>query len=66
MPRVTISFNLPDEEAEFRCAIDGGDYLTRLRDIDREIRDKVKYENVGPNTRAILEHIRHMIGEVHE
>ncbi len=66
MPRVTVSFNLPDEEAEFRCAIDGGDYLTRLRDIDREIRDKVKYENVGPNTRAILEHIRSMIGEIHE
>jgi len=66
MPRVTITFDLPNEEAEFRCAIDGGEYLARLRDIDREIRDKLKYEYPGYEARAILEHIRSMIGEIHE
>jgi hypothetical protein len=66
MPRVTLTFDLPDEQAEFRCAIDGGDYLVRLQDIDREIRDKVKYEDPGDEAKAILEHLRTMIGEVHQ
>ena len=66
MARVTITFDLPEEQAELRWALDGGDYLTRLQDIDREIRDKVKYENVGDEAKAILEHIRSMIGEVHQ
>ena len=66
MPRVTISFDLPEEESEFRAAIDGGDYLVRLQDIDREIRDKLKYEDPGDEAKAILEHIRTMVGEVHQ
>jgi hypothetical protein len=66
MPRVTISFNLPDEEAEFRCAIDGGDYLTRLCMIDQWCRDRLKHGEPGDQERLALTHIRTMIGEVHE
>ncbi len=66
MPRVTITSDLPEEESEFRAAIDGGDYLVRLHMIDQLCRDRMKYGEPGHEERLSLTRIREMIGEVHQ
>ncbi len=66
MPRVTITFDLPEESPDFRAAIDGGEYLLRLQAIDEFCRIRLKHHDRGPDERSLLEHIRNMIGEVHE
>jgi hypothetical protein len=63
MPRVTITFDLPEEDAEFRAAIDGCARLGALRDIDEQCRLRLKHGEVGDADRATLEEIRAIIRE---
>jgi hypothetical protein len=43
MSRVTIEFNLPDEQYEFEQAVNAGKYRTVLWDLDQFLRSKTKY-----------------------
>jgi len=45
--RATLEFDLPDDEYEYRCALNGADYLQVIRDLDRELRSAVKWEAYG-------------------
>jgi hypothetical protein len=49
MPVSTLTFNLPDEQSEFKFATNGAKYLSLLVEITQEFRNKSKYEN-GPTT----------------
>ena len=43
MPRVTIEFNLPDEQYDFEQTVNAGKYRTVLWDLDQFLRSKTKY-----------------------
>ena len=43
MPKVTIEYNLPDEQDAFEEANNAGKYYSVLWDIDQYLRNKTKY-----------------------
>jgi hypothetical protein len=43
MPKVTIEFNLPDEQSEFEEINNAGKYYSVLWDLDQFLRNKTKY-----------------------
>jgi hypothetical protein len=45
MPKVTITFDLPEEESEFNLCNRGPRYNDALCDLDNEMRVCVKYNN---------------------
>lgn len=42
--KITMSFNIPEENEEFQIAKDGGKYLAVIEDLDNFLRSKLKYE----------------------
>ena len=66
MPRVTLTFELPMEQEEFTESYHGGEYLSRLREIDEYCRGKLEYQDPTEAERVIIRHIRGLIGEVHQ
>ena len=46
MPTASLEFRLPDEEEEFRAACQGADALSALRNMDRYLRDRIKYASL--------------------
>lgn len=42
----TLTFSLPEEEAEYNFAINGFQYFNALDEIRNHLRQKVKYENL--------------------
>ncbi len=43
MATATITFNLPDEEAEFRLAVNASSWYTVAWEIDQHLRSEIKY-----------------------
>lgn len=43
MPLVTIQYNLPSEDYEHRCAVNGSKYLLILQEITTQFRSLQKY-----------------------
>ena len=62
--KVTIEFNLPEEEEQFNAANKGMDWALLAWDMDNILRDKLKYGKLLPNTRAELEEIRDTLNEM--
>ncbi len=44
MPRVYLSFKLPEENEEFEIAFAGHNYKYVLEDLDNFLRNKLKYD----------------------
>jgi hypothetical protein len=61
MPRLTITYTLPDEQAEFDAARLGRAALTTLWQIDQHCRSVVKHGEPTPEERRLAEQIRAMI-----
>ena len=61
MPRATLSFDLPDEIAEFRAALAGREALIVLHEIDSFCRNKAKYGELAEAVEAVVQEIRDMI-----
>jgi hypothetical protein len=61
MPRLTITYKLPDEQAEFDAARLGRAALTTLWQIDQHCRSVVKHGEPTPEERRLAEDIRAMI-----
>ena len=62
--KATIEFNLPEEEEQFNAANKGMDWALLTWDIDQLLRNKLKYSDLLPNTRAELEEIRDTLNEM--
>ena len=63
-PRATLSYTLPDDEHEFRLAMQGADAVQLLSKIEQACRAVVKYEHEPSDDRIRLaEEIRRMIHE---
>lgn len=61
MPRATLSFDLPEDNAEFRAALAGREALAALHEIDQRCRDFLKYGDPPLAERAAIAAIRDMI-----
>ena len=62
--KTTIEFNLPEDEEQFNAANKGMDWALLTWDIDQLLRNKLKYSDLLPNTRAELEEIRNTLNEM--
>ena len=60
MPRVTLNFNLPEEEQEHRDALDGTNWKLVACDIDQILRNAIKYgcDQCEDNKYSAFEYIR--------
>lgn len=61
MPRVTLTFTLPDEEPDMRAALAAREALAVLHEIDRRMRELQKYSQMAYGVEAIVKEIRDMI-----
>lgn len=44
MPRATLTYDLPEDNAEFRAALAGREALAVLHEIDCKLRNLLKYD----------------------
>jgi hypothetical protein len=64
MPKVTIEFNLPEEQSEFDNATNGDKYLSVLYNLDCQLRNWIKWDSYPEEWKnkfmaaVILQHIR--------
>ena len=63
MPRATLTFRLPDEEVEFRAALQGTAAKSCLWEIDQRLRSLLKHGQPSGETRELAEEIRSLIRE---
>ena len=61
MPVATLTFTLPDEEPEFRAALQGQAAKSCLWEIDQRLRSVLKHGNPSEETRRLAEEIRSSI-----
>ena len=62
--KAILEFNLPEDEEQFNAANKGMDWALLTWDIDQLLRNKLKYGDLLPNTRAELEEIRDTLNEM--
>ena len=62
--KAILEFNLPEDKEEFDAASRGMDWALVAWEIDQLLRNKLKYENLFPNTTAELEEIRDSLNEM--
>ena len=56
--KATLSFNLPEEEAEFELASKARDYAIAIEEIGNFLRHKLKYEELSEVEAKIYNEIR--------
>jgi hypothetical protein len=56
--KATLTFTLPDDEAEFDYALAGRDALIALQRINNWARELVKYGEITDDVRTVLEQLR--------
>jgi hypothetical protein len=62
--KATLSYTLPDEDREFRLAVQGADAVQLLCEIEQRCRSVIKHEHEPHDDRIRLaEEIRRMIHE---
>lgn len=62
--KARLTFNLPDDQAEFDFAIQGGKMYSALWDISQELRKIWKYEELSEEEFKIIERIRDKFYEI--
>ena len=62
--KAILEFNLPEDEEQLNAANKGMDWALLAWDIDQLLRNKLKYSDLLPNTRAELEEIRDTLNEM--
>ena len=53
-----LEFNLPEDEEEYRNAINGADYKLALEDMDNYLRGRLKYEELPEDVHKALQEAR--------
>ena len=62
MPQATLSFNLPEEDAELSQAVNGWKWRMIISEILENIRQDVKYSHVMPEEqKTVLENMKKFI-----
>lgn len=60
--KATLEFDTIEDREELSAALNGMDYLSRLRAIDNRIRDLIKHQSPSDETEDFAEDIRAMLG----
>jgi hypothetical protein len=63
MPKATLTFKLPDEQAEFTAATQAGDMRLVLWALDEYLRQQIKYCDHGPEIDAAYQAVRDKLRE---
>ena len=63
MAQATLTFTLPEESEEHADALHGGEYRRVLRDLDINLRARLKYETLEPLIAQTLQALRDWIRE---
>jgi hypothetical protein len=58
MPRATLTFRLPDEESDFRDAVDGWRAKCVLRSLDEHLRSQIKHGELPDEIEVALQELR--------
>lgn len=61
MPRITLSFKLPEEEDAYTVALRAPEYHQCIGETLAYIRSRIKYEDLEPNVAEALEAVRGVI-----
>lgn len=61
MPLCTLEFDLPEEQQELDRALSADEALAALSEIGRFVREKLKYAEISPETKAALEEVRLLV-----
>lgn len=63
--KAILEFNLPEEQLEFELACNGRNYESVLRELSREMRKIVKYDDsISGDYRNAIEDMRTMLREL--
>ena len=62
--KVTIEFNLPDDEYEYRNSVKANEMYNALWDIKQELRSALKYGNLTEYEYKTMESIRDRFFEI--
>ncbi len=62
--KVELSFNLPEEEEEFRAAINGQKLRSITYDFDQWLRNQIKYEDLTDEEYQTLQKCRDRFTEM--
>ena len=61
----TLTFNLPEDEAEFRLACNGGKWMSAMYDLDQHLRGLLKYdESITGEAYDALDKVRDKLYEI--
>ena len=63
MSKATLTFNLPDEDVEFRHAVNGQDYSIALYNIQQDVRQIYKYRELSEDAYKVVEEIYEQINQ---
>ena len=61
--KALLEFNLPEDEAEFYCAIKGTAMLNVLWELQQELRKLYKYEELNKDEMLIVERMRNFLND---
>ena len=64
MAKIKMTFNLPEDQAEFDFAIQGSKMYSALWDISQELRTLWKYEELSEEEWKMVERIRNKFFEI--
>ena len=62
--KAILEFELPEDKENFDASAKGMDWAIVAWDMDQLLRNKLKYGDLLPNTRAELEEIRNTLDEM--
>lgn len=60
----TLSFDLPEEEAEFTHAVNGSKYSALVWEFDEWLRAEIKYKENSVDRHTALQQVRDMLWEL--
>lgn len=63
MPKVTMKFNLPEEETELNQAMHGTDAHYVLCELDQKLRNKLKHGDLTEEAHKELQELRDLLRE---
>lgn len=61
MPKATLTFNLPEEEPEYKTVVNASKLFSCLWDIDQQTRSYLKHGHPFKTADEAIENIREMI-----
>ena len=62
--KAILTFDLPEEEPEFKEALNGGMYKYALWKLDQELRGKIKYEQLSDCEHKCYSDIREQLHQI--